>query len=97
MEIVNRRIKWVDDHNFQMAVSLRHISLNLSHNLIKVEHRIKRQCEALKHKSDLILKHCEKLICLKTQGYIEKVKPDETPVSSQVVYLPHFSTQQAKF
>ena len=53
--------------------------------------------ETLKRKSDLIPKCQEKIKRLKTQGYIEKVNPDETPVSGHVWYLHHFSTQQAKF
>ena len=34
---------------------------------------------------------------MKIQGYIEKVNPDETSVGGKVWYLPHFSTQEAKF
>ena len=97
MEIFNRTIKRVDDLKFQIAGRLCYITLNLPDNIIQAENRIKRQRETLKCKSDLIPKYCKKIKRLKTQGYIEKVNPDETPVSGQVWYLPHFLTQQAKF
>ena len=84
MEIVNRTIKRVDDHKFQIAVPLRHITLNLPDNITQAENRIKRQRDTLKRNSDLIPKYCEKIKCLKTRRYIEKINPDETPVSGQV-------------
>ena len=34
---------------------------------------------------------------LKTQGYIEKVDPEENTTSGNMWYLPHFITQQSKF
>ena len=34
---------------------------------------------------------------MKTQGYIEKVDPEDVTTSGKVWYLPHFATQHAKF
>ena len=92
MEIVNSTVKPVNNHKFQIAISLRHLTLNLPGNIIQDKNQIKKQRDFLKHKSELTPKYYEKIKRLKTRGYIEKVDPEETLVSGQVWYLPHFST-----
>ena len=97
MEIVNHTIKCVDEFKCQIAVPLQHITLNVPDNTIQATSRLKQQHESLKRKSTLIMKDCEKIKQLKTQGYIEKVHPEETMINGLVWYMPHFLMQQAKF
>ena len=90
MEVVERTIKHVDNFKFQITVPLRHISLNLPDNVLVARDGLEEQRKSLQNKADRATKYQEKIMILKTQGYIEKVDPEEIfRTSHTVVEIPH--------
>ena len=84
MEIVECTIKRVGEFKFQIAVPLRHITINLSNNIMVAKNKLEQQRQSLKCKCDRIAKYHQKVTGLKTHRYIEKVDPEEPMASGNL-------------
>ena len=71
MEVAECTIKCVDDFKFQIAVPLQHISMYLPDNVLRARDRLNQQRKSLQNKPERATKYHEKIMRLKTQGYIE--------------------------